>query len=80
LFSTQPNDKSGFTVCYENLTINMLLENPEILEKTLKSFRSKHTRKSRAKIDLKGNIDKILNMLTDYKENKGKDKDKIKHF
>lgn len=36
IFKKMQNDKSDFTACYENSIVNMLVKNPEILEKTLK--------------------------------------------
>ena len=64
IFKKIQNDKSDFTACYENLIIDMLVKNTEILEKTLKSFRSEHKKKTKSDIELRRNIDQILNILT----------------
>ena len=69
IFKKMQNDKSDFTACYENSIVNMLVKNPEILEKTLKIIRSNHKKKSKSDIELKVNIDKILNLLIDDNKN-----------
>ena len=50
----------------------MLVENPEILEKTLESFRSEHKRKSKSDIALRAGINQILIMLMNDKRDEEK--------
>ena len=61
-FEKIQNDKGNFSAYYEDLIIDTLVENPEILEKTLKSFRSEHKRKTKSDIELRKAIDNILGM------------------
>lgn len=72
IFKKMQDDKSDFTACYKNLIVDMLVENPEILEKTLESFRSEHKRKSKSDIALRAGINQILNMLMNDKRDEEK--------
>ena len=66
-FEKIQNDKGSFSAYYENLIIDILIKNPEILEKTLKSFRLEHKRKTKSDIELRKAIDNILGMSEDDK-------------
>lgn len=72
IFKKMQDDKSDFTACYKNLIVDMLVENPEILEKTLESFRSEHKSKSKSDIALRAGINQILNMLMNDKRDEEK--------
>ena len=66
-FEKIQNDKGNFSAYYEDLIIDTLVKNPEILEKTLKSFRSDHKRKTKSDIELRKAIDNILGMSEEDK-------------
>lgn len=72
IFEKIQNDKGNFSAYYEDLIIDTLVKNPEILEKTLKSFRSEHKRKSKSDIALRAGINQILNMLMNDKRDEEK--------
>ena len=67
IFEKIQNDKGNFSAYYEDLIIDTLVKNPEILEKTLKSFRSEHKRKTKSDIELRKAIDDILGMSEEDK-------------
>lgn len=74
------DEKGSFLDYYKNSIINILVENPKILKKTLADIRSNHKSKSKADCRLKKLIDPILCMDDEIivKSNKDADIKKIK--